>query len=391
MSKRLRAAFSLLLLCLLAGASASVAQEAPPPRLDQVGRRIEALRPEVDEAARLVRLADRARADSVRAANQIPQDTVIVGVFEVVTVDGQGMLARDIFQAQVEEFARLIRGSEELFRDHTWVFDYGWWRRPIYVDAEVVHEVLMSRRYSRERLAGKVRRAMGDALLKALPEDAGGLADWAQTGSFLPPDDWSGFYREMVSTPSLAVRRCFEGDLRWCWEAVGLSDREGGDRDWYSPAERRRLVESRYEFWLWPEDNRLETRVLLVRGCLLLESDRACDLVLEGYPRNDWEERLDYRIPFSGAARGTLVAEALRIGGEGAFTRLVSQPEEPIKDRLVHAAGVPAETLMAEWRDRVLNARPNTQAGLLLSPAALVFWLILIIALATRSTRWRFG
>ena len=82
---------------------------------------------------------------------------------------------------------------------------------------------------------------------------------------------------------------------------------------------------------------------------------------------------------------------ALEMGGEGSFTRLISRPQDPLRDRLAYAAGVPAETVAARWRSRVLESKPNAQAGLLLSPLSLLVWLILLTAFATRSTRWRLG
>ena len=367
-----------------------VAQESRPPTREEIGDRIEALHPRVMEAGRLAGLAERAFADSVRAASQLPQDTVTMGLFEIVTLEGEGALAREMFQPHVEELTPLIRGSEGLFRTHSWTFFYGWWQKPIYADAEVVHEVKLSRRYSLDRLQKDIRASLGEALYRVLPEDAEGLGNIASPGSFLPPDDWSWVYRELASATYLAARHCLEGDLTWCWEALGVTGREGNEPEWDSPTGRRRLIESRYERLLWREHDRLGTLELLVRGCLLLESDRACGLVLEGYHLRDRQLRKDYPIPLR-RGRGTLVAEALRMGGEGSFTRLISRPEDPLRDRLAHAAGVSPETLVARWRDRVLEARPNAQAGLLRSPLALLFWLALIILFATRSSRWRLG
>ena len=79
------------------------------------------------------------------------------------------------------------------------------------------------------------------------------------------------------------------------------------------------------------------------------------------------------------------------MGGDGAFARLNSDPDASIRDRLLLAAGVPADELMARWREQVLEARPDSQAGLLLSPVSLVFWILLLLALSMRSTRWRLG
>jgi hypothetical protein len=130
---------------------------------------------------------------------------------------------------------------------------------------------------------------------------------------------------------------------------------------------------------------------MMIHGCLNLREDRACQLALEGYPFREGESRRSYRTPLSQTARTTLVSQALLMGGEGSYTRLIAHPELPLRDRLVYAAGVSDEELASHWRERIMAARPNAQAGLLRSPATLLVWLLFFALLATRSSRWRLG
>ena len=402
MSRRWVIAVAVGLLGLLAAVS-PLAPQSPGASREEVGRRIEEIRPRLDEANRAAQRAEAILNDSVRAANQRAQDTVQVGPFRIVTLEGQGELAREFFQPNVDWVAPMIQGSEGLFRDHTWAFSYGWRRTRIYSDDRYVHEVSLSRRHSLDNLGSEARTALGRGLYAALPADEAGLARLASAATFLPPDDWSWVYRELAGTPNLAARECLDGNLPWCWEALGVNDVQAGGPDWDSPGERRRLVESRYEGYLRQvrpilmysrvhrEAERLTTLGILLRGCLVLERDRACDLVLEGYHRPRLRPGGDYRLPLSAMARGTLVGEALALGGQGSFTRLISRPQDPLRDRLAYAAGVPAEALVSRWRDRVLESKPNAQAGLLRSPLSLLLWVALLVAFATRSSRWRLG
>jgi hypothetical protein len=96
-------------------------------------------------------------------------------------------------------------------------------------------------------------------------------------------------------------------------------------------------------------------------------------------------------MALAGNARASIVGEALRLGGIGSFSRLRASSDAPLRDRLAYAAGMPPEELVARWRDQVLAGRPNSQAGLLRSPFPLALWLLLFVAFALRSSRWRLG
>jgi hypothetical protein len=163
---------------------------------------------------------------------------------------------------------------------------------------------------------------------------------------------------------------------------MGIPAGEGGWREWYTPEERRLLVDSGWGDALMREARSLTSADLMLHGCLVLGSDSACIHFLEEMPG---------RIPLGTWSRASMVAEALTQGGEGAFSRLIEDPDLSIKDRLALAAGMPADTLAARWRERTISARPQVHAGLLLSPIPLLFWLLLLLYFATRSTHWRLG
>ena len=351
------------------------------PRLRELGEHISALRPVVDSAQRAAQRADSSRADSLRQAREVPVDTLQVGPLTIVTVPAQGDLARSVFGQVWDLFQPLLRGSEDLLDDHVFVFQYGWRLGGIYPAGEHIHNVQMSRRFGMDKLENKARDALGQALVQSLPSQAKPLGNWVGMTPLNPPRDWSWIYRELVSTPSLAARKCYQGEVAWCWDALGVPRGDGGWESWYTPEERRLLVESRFK-------NRLVHRGvfdkvdLLTHGCVSLQSDAACIEVLENWPG---------RVPLGATVRASMVAEALTQGGEGAFSRLVQGQDTAILQRLAQAAGMSPDSLATRWRERVLAARPNNHAGLLRSPASLFLWILLLLFFATRSTTRRLG
>ncbi|MCK5650046.1 MAG: hypothetical protein KAJ42_01655, partial [Gemmatimonadetes bacterium] len=222
-----------------------------------------------------------------------------------------------------------------------------------------------------------VQAAIGEALLEGLPEEFGRWG-WVSNQGLAPYRGHEWYYRRFVTVPSQVVRRCFAGELASCWDAVGVSEGDDLWKVWYSDADRREFVRSLSRDWrnrgihpLWD-------------GCVDLGLTAACDALL----KRRFEEPV---IPLSGAFRASLTFRALRIGGEGSYLRLISDDSLSPRDRLANAAGVHADSLMAVWRDEIMAARPNHTAGMGRAGATALGWILLLLFLAARSTRWRSG
>ncbi len=372
----------LLGLALLAPGSPLLGQGAGEGDLGEMGERISLLRDQLRGARRAADLADSVRADSLKRANQVPLDTITVGPLRVVALPEQVGLAREVFQSVWEGFRPLVRGSEEVLSSQLFIFRYAWRFDGMYLEGEGVHSVEMSRRFGRDRLESKARDRLGFAILSALPEGKPGLRWWIGNRSLATGDDWSWIYRDLAASPSAAAHRCFRGDIPWCWEAMGVSRQEEGWINWYTPEERRILVEAKRGYRLRMDRVRWSSPYLLVHGCVVLESDRACLEILREFPSE---------IPLGTAARASLAALALRKGGEGAFSRLAMASGEGIREQLAAAAGIPADSLMSLWQARVLQEKPRLHADLLQAPLSLLFWVFLLTLAARRSTSWRLG
>ena len=84
-----------------------------------------------------------------------------------------------------------------------------------------------------------------------------------------------------------------------------------------------------------------------------------------------------------------MVWVALEAGGEGAWDRLVEDPQMTATQALLNASGSSQQQLEASWRNMILEARPRVHAGLSLSKWTALFWILVLAAFAMRSTRWR--
>jgi hypothetical protein len=97
------------------------------------------------------------------------------------------------------------------------------------------------------------------------------------------------------------------------------------------------------------------------------------------------------------AVRPLLLRHALRLGGPGALARLAGaeptshEAGEAMRPWLEAAAGAPMEAVVSGWLQEVRAARPDAWAGLGRSQGTTLLWVLLFMALATRSTRWRIG
>ncbi len=99
----------------------------------------------------------------------------------------------------------------------------------------------------------------------------------------------------------------------------------------------------------------------------------------------------------------TLLAHALALGGPEAYRRLatgsnpdalpdafpVPDTEAPLKDRLVQASGVSADSLIASWRAATLQARPDVHGDTRKLRWSSLLWLVVLAGVSTRSTKWR--
>lgn len=217
----------------------------------------------------------------------------------------------------------------------------------------------------------------------AVPRGDRALLDWLGM-SLVPGDDppreRSVVYVELVTASASVARRCHAGALAACADALGLLPLDGAPERWWTAAERRAVVVATYASYYFR--NRPALRALTT-ACVERGADTACVRLLEGVDRGTWPR------PLSPAARAVLVRRALERGGRGAYLALIGDSTTAVPARLTRIAGVPLDTLVAEWRDLVARSRPRPVAVPWGNAVVALGWLGILMGCALRSSRWR--
>jgi hypothetical protein len=86
-----------------------------------------------------------------------------------------------------------------------------------------------------------------------------------------------------------------------------------------------------------------------------------------------------------------LLWHAVEVGGDDAWARAVERSDASLAEVLRYASGQDGEQLVAGWRAALENERPSAYAGMSGVAGATLFWVLILAALAMRSTRWRLG
>jgi hypothetical protein len=367
---------------------------------EEVLRRIEALRPELEEArAAADEARRRQRLQEARAAHP-PMDTLAVGQLRIVTPPDQSELARELFSEVWSERFANVTGSPSLAGRY---FTFQWRLQPdeIYMTPPTdggapVTRVELYRLTDRSRAA--VKRRIHVALSDALAQD---FARGSPLGGWLwgyhPGDlEPTTAFRQLSLAASLggAFGACLGGDAGACWVAQSLvaseDPREGRDAltASFSEEDKVALVRRVYDRVITLGGrgvDRLGARnIAELDACLVQEVTGACDQFVPG--------RLVWYFDSAGggtAIRWTLFWHAVEVGGEGAWERALERLDTDPTDVLTHASGLDAEALAESWLDETLQARPTLSADLGVTRWAVFLWVLIFLALALRSTRWR--
>lgn len=181
-------------------------------------------------------------------------------------------------------------------------------------------------------------------------------------------EKWEEAAVDLASSNAAIARTCYAGSIPACESALGLTKVADPITEWYTPAGWRVLVAGLHP----PKGD----YVLLAarEECVEKKSDSACLRISRSRP---------VPIPLSFATRSTLFATALERGGRSAFSRLTTARGTPM-EVLATAAGVSADSLVSEWRARVLAATPPSSRPGPLEAVVFFGWALVFAIGATR-------
>jgi hypothetical protein len=309
-------------------------------------------------------------------------DTVRVGRLAVITTSQYVAMVEEAALREwpvVEPALRLESSGEAAEK---FVFYLGLPHAPHPGVDELRCSTILSR-WARERcprclacraLDGSVQRAVGRLLARRL--DPGGMFIAELPFEALARGWRERVYVSLATADSRSAKFCFLGDLASCRDVLGLTQPADPADVWYTPEERRRLV-SRIG---WRGNSRLW------RSCVEEGSDEACLRFLRSV-----EAETLAPLGAARSARRVLLDVARELGGEGVYARIATSSGSGVEERLAAAVGAEAGTLIAHWREAVLDARPMTQTVSGLEGLTAIMWILGLAFLATRSSRWRSG
>ena len=388
-------------LLLWAGAPHAVLarQAGPSPQsMEELERRLEALRPRLQEAEAAMEEALARRRAEQAALERQPVDTIRVGPLRIVTPPDQAELAQELFSDVWNEEFGDVSGSPSLERRF---FTFQWRVRPdfIYMVPEEdggppVSRVELHRLVDRTRARARARilGVLSEALLNDFTFQSP-LRRWLGRGS-LSDLELASAYRELaLSAEASGVHRaCLSDEAAACWASAGLGyDGSMATLErWFPPEVRRQLAHEGVAL-----SNRfVRERLPLDPGteewaCVEEDSQAACDRILQA--NFGWPRILPYvRGVGLSAVEWTLFWHALQRGGEGAWGRTLERAEtDDPGDLLTYVSGLSADELAASWQDAVVAHRPLLYADLATARWSVLLWILVFAAFAMRSTRWR--
>ncbi len=223
---------------------------------------------------------------------------------------------------------------------------------------------------------GSIESGVSHVLKSRLDESSRLWFEGRMTLSRPDTASWRNAYIELATSPFSNVVSCYAGDLGACRLSMGLIGGSEPVTRWYDSSDRRILV-SRYRGW-----------VDAGRRCKELGNDSDCQEALRTAELRS-PSTLFPAPPLSMSSRRMLVSMALELGGTGAYERLLTADSASTERRLVAASGVAWDSLLHDWRAAVFAARPKpTTISRTLGWTAFG-WIVVLGALATRSSRWR--
>jgi hypothetical protein len=205
---------------------------------------------------------------------------------------------------------------------------------------------------------GEVRQWYGDAI--PLPE---------------PARERARAFVSLATTGAPAGQQCLGGAPAACADVLGLATDSLAYQRMYRPEAYRQLaLLLGLEFPGTPSAE-------LARNDLCL--------VCETYIRDAVRSGRAVPSPLLTEARLALLRLAVEAGGPGAFGRLESHAGRPISERLAFASGIPMDSLLTLWRERLIAARPKPVTVTPADGWMAFSWAVLLLVGALRSSRWR--
>jgi len=194
---------------------------------------------------------------------------------------------------------------------------------------------------------------------------------------------WTDLYRSLATADAALVRRCTAGDASACRRAFAV-DSMPSDRlaAWYDESDLPTLAafagdgNQRGQMYRSFSDEERE-------DCGVNRHIETCRRMLALLPPDA------FGIPMAPTARASLAQLALELGGPGAISRVRMAPAPSVATQLSVAAGVPIDTLIGRWQQRLMASRPRSPLPGVSFVLASMACIVVCGAWAARSEPWK--
>lgn len=196
------------------------------------------------------------------------------------------------------------------------------------------------------RLAGHFAGWFSVSARHRLPD---ALKTWARGDISVTPPAVPFFdraYRELALTKAIVGRPCLAGSIPACREALAIVPRNDTTGVWLTESDRRERARQVLGVNLRGVDGAVP-----YQHCVVAKIDSTCRTIIEG--RRGW-----IPSPTDALARARFLRRAIVRGGPAGFERVTHSTSNDVGTLLETAAGMPLDTLVAEWRRDVLGAQP---------------------------------
>lgn len=361
---------------LLAGLIAAPMTGAGQQTEQELVQRLDSLLPLLEEARVEAAAAREERRKGLDAMQ--PTEALGVGLLHVLVLPGASGPALDVVgSVWTQDYAPFIDRSPSLERDRIF-FQWAVDPEEYSVSSFQVRVVSARRWRPRSFMESEVRRVVSESLKGDLVGTE--FQNQWGIGSVRPPVQPQDLYRRFAVSPSKATRSCLEGDAGACLTALGLRLDDYPLDDWYSPEERRLLVQRQASrFSRYPAE---------MKACADGDLGK-CDEALELYSSR-WSST-QWAAPVVPETRSSFLWFALQQGGDGAWGRLLDHLEDGPLTALEAASGQDGLALARGWQAWLMAQRPASHAGMGSLTLAALAWAAILLTLAARSTRWRLG
>jgi hypothetical protein len=177
------------------------------------------------------------------------------------------------------------------------------------------------------------------------------LRTWATNSLPLRPrydEVFLSAYRSLALHDMGIARSCLDGVLLACRAALGIAPGNDTLRAWLTPDEMRDRAQK-----IIGRRRYITERLWYHERCVVQRIDSIC---LQLVRQDGWYAR----APIGADTRRHFLRFVIARGGPDALSRIVAQKTGDIRTLLEAGAGVPIDTLIAEWRAGVLTARRSS-------------------------------